>query len=132
MTSLAAATAFSVNQSTSSATSRHTNKKLSAGAGRDDNFYFNPTAFANPAPGTFGTAPRNVLRNPGDQQWDLALFKNFRVGGARRAQFRAEFFNLPNHPNLLGPTSDIASANFGRATGKIGSRDIQLSLRFLF
>jgi hypothetical protein len=110
----------------------NTNKQFSAGAGLDNSFYFNPQAFADPAPGTFGNAPRNRLRNPGDQQWDLAVFKNVRVGGARRAQFRADFFNFPNHPNLLGPNGDITNANFGRSTAKIGSRDIQLSLRFSF
>jgi hypothetical protein len=109
----------------------NTNKKLSAGSS-DQNFYFNPAAFANPAQGTFGNAPRNLLRNPGDQQWDLALFKNFRMGGTRRVQFRAEFFNFPNHPNLNGPNGDITNANFGRSTGKGGQRDIQLSLRFMF
>jgi hypothetical protein len=110
----------------------NTNKKFSAGPGQDSNFYFNPNAFADPARGTFGNAPRNLLRNPGDQQWDLAVFKNFRVGWARRAQFRADFFNFPNHPNLVGPNADRANANFGRSTQKIGSRDIQLSLRFFF
>ena len=58
-----------------------------------------PAAFANPAAGTFGNAPRNIIYNPGEQQWDIALFKNFNLGGTRRAQFRAEFFNFPNHPN---------------------------------
>ena len=110
----------------------NTNKKFSAGPAKDSNFYFNPNAFADPALGTFGNAPRNLLRNPGDQQWDLAVFKNFRVGWARRAQFRADFFNFPNHPNLVGPSADKANANFGRSTQKIGSRDIQLSLRFFF
>jgi hypothetical protein len=124
------------------------NKEFSNGS--DNNFWFNPAAFAPAAPGTFGNAPRNLLRNPGDQQWDIALFKNFSVGGTRRLQFRAEFFNFPNHPILGGdPTSGIrgaqtnqlagnlgyadpSSANFGRITTKFGQRDIQLSLRFIF
>lgn len=108
------------------------NKKFSEGAGRDENFWFNPAAFADPAPGTFGNAPRNLIYNPGEQQWDIALFKNFNLGGPRRLQFRAEFFNFPNHPNLNGPSTDPNSANFGRSTGKGGQRDVQLSLRFLF
>jgi hypothetical protein len=102
---------------------------------------FNPAAFANPAPGTFGNSPRNLLYNPGDQQWDIALFKNFNAGGARRVQFRAEFFNFLNHPNLGSIQNgalqgagwaDPTNANFARITSKGGSRDIQLSLRFLF
>jgi hypothetical protein len=125
------------------------NREFSNGAGQDDNFWFNPAAFAAPAPGTFGDAPRNLLYNPGHQQWDIALFKNFSVGGVRRVQFRAEIFNFPNHPNLGGVGNqtgaqtnalagnlgyaDPTTANFGRITSKTNDRrDIQLSLRFLF
>jgi hypothetical protein len=126
------------------------NGQFSEGAGRDNNFWFDPAAFTSPAAGTFGNAGRNLIYNPGQVQWDIALFKNFRVGGDRRVQFRAEFFNFPNHPNL-GPTTgnsigaqqnalagglgyaDPANANFGRITTKSDDRrDIQLSLRFLF
>jgi hypothetical protein len=116
------------------------NKQFSTAVG-DGNFWFNTAAFANPAAGTFGNAPRNNIYNPGEQQWDIALFKNFNLGGTRRAQFRAEFFNFPNHPNwgnaqtgaLQGQGwADPTSANFGRVTTKSGNRDIQLSLRFLF
>jgi hypothetical protein len=121
-----------------------TSPRLSEGAGLDNNFWFNPAAFAAPTAGTFGNAPRNMLYNPGQQQWDIALFKNFRLGGTRRGQFRAEFFNFPNHPNLdtvrtgqvTGGGADYAdptNANFGRVTTKTNDRrDIQLSLRFSF
>ncbi len=101
--------------------------------GSDDNYMFNPAAFASPAPGTFGNMKRNSLRNPGSQQWDVAIFKNVSLGGTRKLQFRAEIFNFPNHPNLNGPTGDITNSNFGRSTTKSGDRrDIQLGLRFLF
>jgi hypothetical protein len=124
------------------------NKKFSNG--NDDNFWFNPAAFERPANGTFGNAGRNLIYNPGQVQWDIALFKNFRVGGTRRLQFRAEFFNFPNHPNLGATTggtlgaqtnqfngnlgyADPTSATFGRITRKSDDRrDIQLSLRFQF
>ncbi|MEN3336533.1 MAG: hypothetical protein V7647_209 [Acidobacteriota bacterium] len=106
---------------------------VASGTALDENFWFNPKAFAKPAPGTFGNAPRNVIYNPGQYQWDIALFKNVRVQGARSFQLRAEVFNFLNHPNLNGPSSDPTSSTFGRATSKDGSRrDIQLSLRFLF
>ncbi len=104
-----------------------------SGVATDQNFQFNPAAFANPAARTFGNAPRNLLRNPGDQQWDIALFKNFALGGSRKVQFRTEVFNFPNHPNLNGPNGDITNANFGRSISKDGNRrDVQLALRFLF
>lgn len=124
------------------------NKKFSNGT--DQNFWFNPAAFAAPAAGAFGNAPRNLIYNPGQMQWDIALFKNFSLGGMRKLQFRAEFFNFPNHPNLGASTgaqtgaqsnqlagnlgyADPTSATFGRITRKSDDRrDIQLSLRFLF
>jgi hypothetical protein len=118
------------------------NKQFSNGS--DQNFWFNTAAFAAPAAGTFGNAARNLLYNPGEQQWDMALFKNFNLGGTRRAQFRAEFFNFPNHPNWdnvqtgtfngsLG-YADPTSGVFGRVTQKRNNqaRDVQLSLRFQF
>lgn len=91
------------------------------------------SVFVRPANGTFGNSPRNAYRNPGEMQWDLALFKNFNVGGTRRVQLRAEAFNFLNHPNLGGITSDPLSGNFGRITSKDGNRrDVQLSVRFQF
>jgi carboxypeptidase family protein len=104
-----------------------------SGVAQDQNFWFNPAAFANPAPGHFGNAPRDLIYGPGSQQWDIALFKNFSLAGTSKVQFRAEFFNFPNHPNLNGPNTDITSSNFGRSTSKSDDRrDIQLALRFLF
>jgi hypothetical protein len=120
------------------------NQQFSEGAGLDNNFWFNPAAFAAPQAGTFGNAPRNLLYNPGQQQWDIALFKNVTLGGMRNVQFRAEFFNFPNHPNLSNAQTgtvtgggagfaDPTNANFGRVTTKTNDRrDIQVSLRFLF
>jgi hypothetical protein len=109
------------------------NGQFSAGTGLDTNFWFNPAAFANPAQGKFGNSTRNIVRNPGDQQWDIALFKNFVLGGTHRLQFRAEVFNFINHPNLSGPNGDITNPNFGRIITKDGSRrDIQLALRYYF
>jgi hypothetical protein len=108
-----------------------TNNQFSNGT--DTNFFFNPKAFANPAAGKFGNSTRNIVRNPGDQQWDLAIFKNFSLGGMRKLQFRAEMFNFINHPNLSTVNVDITSPNFGRVIAKDGSRrDIQLALRFIF
>jgi len=109
------------------------NKKFSAGSGLDDNFWFNKTAFANATAGRFGNSTRNILRNPGNQQWDIALFKNFSIRGTHKIQFRAEVFNFINRPNLSGANADIASANFGRITSKDNSRrDVQLALRYYF
>ena len=106
---------------------------VNSGVAADQNFAFNPAAFKDPAAGHFGNETRDLLRNPGDQQWDIAFFKNFALGGTRKVQFRTEIFNFPNHPNLSGPNTDITNANCGRIIAKDGNRrDIQLALRFLF
>ena len=91
------------------------------------------SVFVRPANSTFGNSPRNAYYNAGEMQWDLALFKNFNLGGIRRLQVRAEAFNFLNHPNLGGINSNPLSGDFGRITSKDGNRrDIQLSVRFQF
>jgi hypothetical protein len=73
--------------------------------------WINPAAFAYPA-GEFGTAPRNLLRGPGTWQIDLGTGKTFPMGESARVQFRAEFFNIFNHPQLGQPqaTCDVSSS----------------------
>ncbi len=62
--------------------------------------------------------PRNAVYGPGDQQWDIALFKNVSLAGTHKMQLRMEVFNFLNHPNLSGPSTDITNANFGRIITK--------------
>ena len=90
--------------------------------------------FSRPAAGTYRhNGPRNNIYNPGQYQWDIALFKNVNAGGTRNFQFRAEIFNFPNHANWNNPETNPTNAQFGRVTGKDRlRRDIQLSLRYLF
>jgi hypothetical protein len=109
------------------------NEQFSAGVS-DQNFWFDPTVYSRPAAGTFASnGPRNNIYNPGQYQWDIAVFKNVNAGGTRNVQFRAEIFNFLNHANWNGAEANPTNANFGRITGKDNSRrDIQLSLRFLF
>jgi hypothetical protein len=109
------------------------NEKFSAGAGADQNYWFDPAVFSRPAAGTFGNGPRDNIYNPGQYQWDIALFKNVILGGTKTVQFRAEIFDFPNHANWNGADANPTSATFGRVTSKDNSRrDVQLSLRFLF
>lgn len=106
--------------------------KLSGDRGLGD-LWFDPAAFSQPQPGTYGNAGLNILRGPAFQNWDLALFKNFKLAAERvNAQFRVEVFNFPNHPLLSNPGTNPRGGTFGRVTSKTGERNLQLALRFTF
>ncbi len=77
---------------------------------------YNKAAFVAPAPGTFGTSARNLLRGPGFFTTDASLVKNTQIHEGVSLQLRAEMFNITNHINLSNPTGSIASANFGKST----------------
>jgi hypothetical protein len=115
------------------------NPQFSQGRSKDQNFWFNPQAFKEPALGTFGNSGRNILRAPWFQSWDIALFKNVPMGGTRRLQLRLEAFNFPNHPNLGdanagngGVIIDPKNADFGRVLTKTSERAVQLGVKFMF
>ncbi len=102
--------------------------------------WFNPAAFAVPAAGTYGNLGRNIGRGPGWYEIDTALQKVFSLTESLRLQFRAEAFNVLNHPIYANPPGNISSGSFGvitnvRNTGAVGTgtpRRIQLSLRLNF
>jgi hypothetical protein len=56
-----------------------------------------------PALGSFGTMGRNLFRDSGFKNWDLSVAKNWSLGETLRVQFRAELFNILNHPNFANP-----------------------------
>ena len=108
-----------------------------------------------PAVGTFGNMGRNMFQDFGFRNVDFSAMKNFRFGERVGMQFRAEFFNIFNHPNFANPfggqngwghndpsvpgpggfgcscaTPDVAAAN--PVIGSGGSRAVQLGLKFTF
>jgi hypothetical protein len=105
---------------------------FSQGFDKDQQYWFNVSAYKEPALGTFGRQTRGSIRGPGFQSWDIALLKTFPLRGSRQVQFRAELFNFPNHPNLGSPNIDPTVPAFGRVTSKGGERNIQLGLKVLF
>lgn len=89
--------------------------------------------FTAPAAGTIvRDRLRNYFYNPGFQNWNIGLFKEFAVTEKQRLLLRAEGFNWINHPNWSGMTTDPRSAAFGKVTGKQDQRNLQLSLRYSF
>ncbi len=103
--------------------------------------WFDPSAFATPAIYTFGNAGRNILTGPGTCQLDISFQKTIYFGEnrSRNLQFRAEFFNLANTPQLNNPDAGIGSPTVGRITSagdranfSRTSRQIQFGLKFYF
>jgi hypothetical protein len=99
------------------------------------NGVFSATAFSAPALGTEGNLKRNIFRNPGIISIDSGLIKNNAVGllGDRgNLQLRFDFYNVLNHPNLMGVDSGLTDASFGRVTSTRDPRIIQLGARIVF
>ena len=109
----------------------------------DRSFYrnFRTDVFGIPARGTLGNAGRWLLRGPGMNNWDVAVFKNFPVYERVRLQFRSEFYNAFNHAQFTAwdtaarfnpATGQQANARLGQATAAAPARTIQFSLRANF
>jgi hypothetical protein len=96
---------------------------------------FNTSCFALPAVGTFGDAGRNSVWGPDLFDWDLTLNKGGQITERLRWDFRAQFFNVLNHP-AFGCNgcldTGIKDSNFGYVTGANDPREIQLALRVHF
>ena len=112
------------------------------------NDYFNKAAFCAPPliPASLGgdgiatgfsNLGRAVVRGPDQDNTDLSLFKNTRVGGLRedaQLQFRADFFNVFNTPQFSIPAvANPYAANFGQITSlAVAPRIVQFSLKYIF
>jgi len=97
-------------------------------------FYFNKSAFTTPADGVFGNFGRNVLVGPKFVNLDMSALKDTKLKENVSLQFRAEFFNILNHPSWGNPLSAATTAATG---GQILStfstaRQVQLALKLIF
>jgi Carboxypeptidase regulatory-like domain/TonB dependent receptor-like, beta-barrel len=102
---------------------------------RSPNQWFDINAFTPPADGTFGNAHRNNLIGPGQNVFDGSLRKVFAVTESQRLEFRAEFFNMFNHPNFAQPDNfiDDGPGVAGTITEiAIPMRQIQFGLKYSF
>ena len=95
--------------------------------------FFNPAAFTAPAPYTFGDAGRDILPGPGNNIFDLALQRTFRIREGHSIRLRAESFNVFNHPNwgIPGPNPDFGPF-FGKILTSGDPRRMQFALRYDF
>jgi hypothetical protein len=97
--------------------------------------YFDTSVFSQTGNFQFGNVSRFVgnLRAPGLVNIDFSLFKSFRPVERVRIEFRAEAYNLANHPTWAAPGTTINDpANFGKITSASGNRTVQLALKLYF
>jgi len=105
--------------------------------GNTDHWY-DSNAFSVPTAGTFGNVSRGSLRGPGLVDFDTSLFKKFKISERLSLQFRAEAFNILNHPNFASPniavfSGSAPSPSAGVITAMNGtSRQLQFALKLLF
>ena len=106
----------------------------------------NAAAFAFTTGTALGTAPRNFVRGFGEWQINMAAQREFPIQENFRLQFRAEVFNILNHPNFGFVDPNLTSATFGQATQMLnqslttlasqyqqgGPRSMQFALKLLF
>jgi hypothetical protein len=113
--------------------------------------WLNPLAFSIPAAGTFGNCARNTIYGPNFRNVDFSLLKETKLGESRNLEFRAEFFNIFNHPAFAQPDTTydgttvnaqgqvVPAGGFGQIFNTLGStigagtsRQIQFALKFSF
>jgi len=110
----------------------------------------NPAAFSAPPSGILGNAPRNLINGFGAWQVDFALRRGFPIHERLKLQFRAEAFNIFNHPNFGTINSNYCTpgpgCTFGQATATLanslgvlsslyqmgGARSLQFALKLIF
>jgi Carboxypeptidase regulatory-like domain/TonB dependent receptor/TonB-dependent Receptor Plug Domain len=106
----------------------------------------NPGAFSAPPSGQMGDAPRNFVRGFGSWQMDLAVRREFPIYERLKLQFRAEAFNVFNHPNFGFIDPFLGDPTFGQATSTLnsslgvlsplyqtgGPRSMQFALKLVF
>ena len=98
----------------------------------DSTQHLNPAAFARPAAGQLGTLGKGSVRGKPITNVDFSMAKNWRLKERYGFQFRAEFFNVFNHPNFVGFDTDIRNGTFGTLNTTQASREIQLGIKFTF
>ncbi|HKX30038.1 MAG TPA: TonB-dependent receptor [Blastocatellia bacterium] len=99
--------------------------------------FFNTDAYLDRSPGgpefRYGNTARNSVIGPGIISLDASLNKKFRLTEAKYLEFRAEAFNLPNHPIWNPPGNTLRTPTYGVITGtRLDSRQLQFALKLVF
>jgi len=101
---------------------------------------FRTDVFQMPAVGTVGNAAKTLIRGPGINNWDVAVFKSFSIAERAKIQYRCEFYNFFNHTQFSGldttarfdAQGNQVNQRFGEFTSARAARVIQMALRVSF
>ena len=99
---------------------------------RSPDRWFDTSAFALPAPYTFGSVRRNSVIGPGFSSTDLSVARTWKVGGSRELEVRWEIFNLFNKANFDVPNRIFGTPNFGRIFSAKDPREMQFGVKMNF
>lgn len=100
--------------------------------------FFNTACFYEPPQwpntGLVGSGAYNAIEGPGVDNFDFALIKNGPIWAEHgvKYQFRAEFFNIFNHPSFNGIDTGVTDSAFGQVNSAVSPRNIQLGLKIIF
>jgi hypothetical protein len=104
---------------------------------QDPTQWFNLAAFVNRLPGgaqyRYGNAGRSTIIGPGIIDWDFSMAKNFHFTERHALEFRAELFNIPNHPIFGIPGTSPGTSTYGVISSTaVDSRQLQFGLKYSF
>ncbi len=94
--------------------------------------WFSTSSFKRAGPLLWGPTARNAVRNPGRNNWNMALYKTFQVKENARFEFRAETFNTFNHTQFTGPSANVTNGDFGTINGTNNPRIFQRGAKMQF
>ncbi|MBS1800412.1 MAG: TonB-dependent receptor [Acidobacteria bacterium] len=94
--------------------------------------WFNTSAYAKQATGTYGNAGSYSILGPGGFTFDAALSRTFKIRESQGLQVRVEAFNVLNHPVFNNPTTTLTSSNFGKILSANNPRILQAAIKYTF
>ncbi|HTU46929.1 MAG TPA: carboxypeptidase regulatory-like domain-containing protein [Bryobacteraceae bacterium] len=82
---------------------------------------------------SFGDSGVGAIMGPGQHNWDMSLIKNTKITERLNTQFRAEFYNVWNHPQFSPPANNVAASTLGDITSSsVPPRVVQFALKLIF
>jgi hypothetical protein len=94
--------------------------------------WFDTANYAQPGYGFYGTASPGSIRGPAEFTGNTALYKTFPIKEKVNIQFRAEAFNIANHPSYSAVSTNFGAGNFGAVTSALDPRILEFALRVSF